>query len=352
MKKTIVIKVNPRNPEKEKIRIAAKIIRDGGIVAFPTETVYGLGADALNPKAVLSIFRAKRRPLDNPPIVHISSLREVKALAENVSPSAKRLMRKFWPGPLTLVFKRSSRIPAVTVANLGTVALRMPDNRIALSLLRESGRPIAAPSANLSGKPSPTTAKHVIDDLDGRIDAVIDGGHTRIGVESTVIDFSVNPPQLLRPGGLPFESIKKIVPQVVIHPSVTSEKMIAMGEVRSPGMAHRHYAPKTKMTLVEGDLAEVRKKIIGLAKSYRLKGERIGILATDETKDSYGKGVVMSLGSRSNLKIIAKNLFRMLREIDSKKVDIIIAEGFPAKGIGLAIANRMRRASSYRIIKV
>ncbi|MEM4244567.1 MAG: L-threonylcarbamoyladenylate synthase, partial [Candidatus Bathyarchaeia archaeon] len=196
MKQTLVLKVNPRRPSLKKVQAAADIIRKGGLVAFPTETVYGLGADALNPAAVLALFKAKNRPLDNPPIVHVENISTVHELTEHVPPEAELLMRQFWPGPLTLIFKRSQRVPDVTVAGLETVAIRMPQHAVALALIRESQCAIAAPSANLAGKPSPTSAEHVLADLNGRIDAILDGGSTRIGVESTVLDLSVDPPQV------------------------------------------------------------------------------------------------------------------------------------------------------------
>ncbi len=227
MKETLLLKVNPENPDSSKIQTAAQIIRNGGLVAFPTETVYGLGADALNPAAVLSLFEAKRRPLDNPPIVHIAGASEVYKLAQEVSKKAELLMREFWPGPLTLVFKRSNIVPDVTVAGLDTVAIRMPNHKVALALIKQSQCSIAAPSANLAGKPSPTTAKHVCEDLNGRIDAILDGGPTNIGVESTVLDLSVDPPVLLRPGGTTFEALKQVLGDVKLHPFVASRKGVA-----------------------------------------------------------------------------------------------------------------------------
>ncbi len=209
--KTLLLKVDAENPDPAKIQTAAEIIKKGGLVAFPTETVYGLGADALNPAAVLALFEAKKRPLDNPPIVHVASIKEIYKLVEEVPPKAILLMEQFWPGPLTLIFKRSNKVPNVTVAGLDTVAIRMPKHKVALELIKQSHRPIAAPSANLAGKPSPTTAQHVYEDLNGRIDAILDGGATNIGVESTVVDLSVDPPMLLRPGGTPFEALKKVL---------------------------------------------------------------------------------------------------------------------------------------------
>ena len=351
MKKTLVLKVDPDAPNSEAVRLAADIIRKGGLVAFPTETVYGLGADALNPKAVSTLFKAKKRPRDNPPIVHVGRTSDVYKLAMEVPAKAEKLMQIFWPGPLTLIFKRSSIVPDVTVAGLDTIAVRMPKHNVALALIRESGCPIAAPSANLAGKPSPTTAQHVLEDLYGRIDAVLDAGPTRIGVESTVLDMTVNPPQILRPGGTPYELLREILGKVELHPVVFAEKELPINRARSPGIRHRHYAPKAEMVVVEGELSAVTEKIKELAEGYRRKGLKIGVLATHETVAHYCADVVKSLGSRSNLAETARNLFKALREFDLEGVDIIIAEGVPTEGLGLAVMNRLRKASSYKIVK-
>ena len=352
MKQTLVLKVNSQEPDIDKVRVAADIIREGGLVAFPTETVYGLGADALNSKAVLALFEAKKRPLDNPPIVHVENVSDVYRLAKQISPKAERLMREFWPGPLTLVFKRSETVPEVTVAGLDTIAIRMPQHKVALALIRESDRPIAAPSANLAGRPSPTSAKHVFDDLNGRIDAILDGGPTRIGVESTVLDLSVDPPQVLRPGGTPLEALRKVLGDVKLHPFVAAEKELPIDKTRSPGMKHKHYAPNADVIIVEGAISAVVGKVKELADAYRLNGVKVGVLATDETIAAYRADVVKSLGSRFNLAVIAQNLFRLLREFDAEGVDVIIAEGVPTEGLGLAVMNRLRKASGYKIVKL
>jgi L-threonylcarbamoyladenylate synthase len=351
MKKTLVLKVDSINPDPAKIQVAAEIIQKGGLVAFPTETVYGLGADALNAPAVLALFAAKNRPLDNPPILHIAEVNQIYKLAREVPKNAEVLMKKFWPGPLTLIFKRSEAIPKETVTGLDTVAIRMPKHNVALALIRQSGKPIAAPSANLSGKPSPTSAKHVFNDLNGRIDAILDAGPTSIGVESTVLDLSVDPPMVLRPGGTPFEAIKQILPKVKLHPFVSAETEIPLEQTRSPGMKHKHYAPNAEVLLVEGAVPAVISKIKALTEQYKRKGAKVGILATDETQKEYTANVVKSVGSRSNLETIAKNLFKQLREFDSEDVDVILAEGVPLQGLGLAVMNRLRKASGYHIIK-
>lgn len=351
MKETLLLKVNSQKPEYTKILVAAEIIRRGGLVAFPTETVYGLGADALNPGAVCALFAAKNRPLDNPPIVHVAKIKEVSRLAKNVPAKAELLMKKFWPGPLTVVLERSSVVPDVTVAGLNTVAVRMPKNSVALALIRESRCPIAAPSANLAGKPRPTTAQHVFDDLNGRIDAILDGGPTCIGVESTVLDVTVDPPMVLRPGGVPFEALKQVLMEVKLHPFVSAEQEVAVGEARSPGMRHKHYAPKARVILVEGSVPAVVEKVKELVAACEREDSRVGVLATDETASKYNAGVVKSLGSRFNLEAIARSLFRLLREFDEENVDVIIAEGVPAEGLGLAVMNRLRKASGYNIVR-
>jgi L-threonylcarbamoyladenylate synthase len=351
MKRTLVLKVDLQEPEMEKIRRAAGFIRKGGLVAFPTETVYGLGADALNPEAVLALFGAKKRPLDNPPIVHVGNVKDIYGLVKEVSREAKWLMKEFWPGPLTLIFERSAVVPNVTVAGLDTIAIRMPNHNVALALIRESMCPIAAPSANLAGKPSPTTAKHVLDDLKGRIDAILDAGSTSIGVESTVLDMTVDPPQILRPGGTTYEVLKRAIRNVELNPVAVADKVLPVEKARSPGVKHKHYAPNADVVVVEGDIAAVVSKVKELAYFYMQSNKRVGILATDETADDYRADVVRSVGSRSDLAVVARNLFRLLRDFDLERVDVIIAEGVPCEELGLAVMNRLRKASGYSIVK-
>ena len=350
-KGTRVVKVSPLKPDMDIIRFAAKIIKKGGLVAFPTETVYGLGADAFNSEAVMKVFEVKERPADNPIIVHVSSKAQVCMLAKEVPEEAERLMDAFWPGPLTVVLRKVDRLPGVVTAGLDTVAVRMPNHKVALALIEEAETPIAAPSANLAGKPSPTTAQHVIDDLAGRIDMILDAGPTRIGVESTVVDVTSSPPQILRPGGTPYEKIKEVLGEVKLHPVAVADRPTSVAEARSPGMKHRHYAPNAQLIVVEGEIKNVIAKILEIANSHLKEGKKVGILTTDETKDAYNVGIVKSLGSRRNLSSIAKNLFKLLREFDEEKVDIIIAEGVPLKDLGLAVMNRLRKASGFNIVK-
>jgi L-threonylcarbamoyladenylate synthase len=350
--KTLMFQVNSVNPDFNQIQMAAKTIQRGGLVAFPTETVYGLGANALDPVAVLALFKAKNRPLDNPPILHIADINQVYPLAKNVSKTAEALMRQFWPGPLTLVFKCSEELSKEVTAGLDTVAVRIPNNNIALALIKQSGTPIAAPSANLSGNPSPTLAQHVYDDLFGRIDVILDGGASSIGLESTVLDLSVNPPVLLRPGGTPIEDIQAVLSNVTLHPSVVSEQKVVIKHASSPGMLHKHYAPNAMLFLIEGSLQAMVAKISVLSEQHCREGKKVGILATDETEKQYlSVYTIKSLGSRSAPNTLANNLFKELRNFNQTSVDVILAESVPLNGLGLAVMNRLRKASNYRIIK-
>jgi L-threonylcarbamoyladenylate synthase len=351
LKQTITLKVNRERPEFDKIGVAAEVIRRGGLVAFPTETVYGLGADALNGRAIARIYAAKKRPLDNPIIVHVSNKEEVCKLSISVPETANILMDNFWPGPLTLVVKASETVPEATRAGLDTVAVRMPSHKVALALIRESKVPIAAPSANLAGRPSPTTAEHVRQDLCGRIDLILDAGPTTIGVESTVLDLTADPPQVLRPGGVTYEELRRILGRVELHPVAIGEKSAPVVQVRSPGTKHRHYAPNAQVIVVEGRSDAVVSKVQELAGRFSGKGAKVGILATDESASVYRAGVVKSLGSRKDLATTARNLFRLLREFDMERVDVIVAEGVATKGLGLAVMNRLRKASGFNIVK-
>mgnify|MGYP001588636066 CR=1 FL=1 len=349
--KTLVLKVDPVSPDLRKIRLAAGFIKKSGLVAFPTETVYGLGADALDAKAVLAVFKAKKRPLDNPPIVHVSTADDVRRLVDEFPLKANFLIRKFWPGPLTLIFKRSRIVPDVTVAGLDTIAVRMPRHNVALALIKQSNCPIAAPSANLSGKPSPTTPKHVLEDLNGRIDAILDAGPTVIGVESTVLDLTVDPPEILRPGGITFEALKATLGKVELNPAVTAQEPIALGRARSPGVLHKHYAPNADVVLIEGKSTAVIEKIKELTRQYMREDSRVGVLCASETQEQIKAGIVKTFGRRNDLESIARNLFRLLREFDSEGADVILVEGLSTEGLGLAIMNRLRKAAGYKIVK-
>jgi L-threonylcarbamoyladenylate synthase len=325
---TKVIKINSFQPEKTKINKAVKIIQSGGLVAFPTETIYGLGADALNEKAVEKIFKAKGRPQDNPLIIHIADKKDLRKYVSCIPKKAKTLIDKFWPGPLAIVFKKNKIIPDRTTCGLKSAAIRMPSNKIALKLIKQSGVPIAAPSANYSGKPSPSKASHVIDDLNGKIDLIINGGKTTIGLESTVISL-VNEPVLLRPGRISKEQIEKEIGKIEIHKGVFN--MIKGNEkAESPGLKYRHYSPKAKVILVTGKYS--KEKIKELFKQYRKENLKVKILACN------------------NKKKLAKNLFSKFRECDKKNIDIILVNSINEKGIGMAIMNRLRKSAS-KIIK-
>lgn len=314
---------------------AAELIKIGELVAFPTETVYGLGADALNPKAVLAIFRAKGRPADNPLIVHVKEAKDVEKIAYTHD-KFYLLAKHFWPGPLTMVLPRKPIVPDVTTGGLTTVAVRSPQNKIALDLIEQSQTPIAAPSANRSGRPSPTEAKHVLEDLSGQIAGVIDGGHTGIGLESTVLDLSGEIPEILRPGGVTLEMLQKVLPQ-------TRQAVIKPGtKVKSPGLKYRHYAPKAPLYLVIGDVeAQVRE----ILKIIAEKGPLVGVLTTDENIDLFPVEHKISLGSRDNLEEIAANLYGALRYFDKTDVDIILAETISGNGLAVAINDRILRAA-------
>ncbi len=349
---TEVIKIDPLNPNPSIIKYVAEIIVKGGLVAFPTETVYGLGADVFNSSAVRKIFEVKGRPIDNPLIVHVSNLEQLERVAYDLPDKALKLIDYFWPGPLTLIFKRKDEVPPEVSAYLPTIAVRMPANPIALSLISESKTPIAAPSANISSKPSPTSAEHVIKDLYGKIDVIVDGGETLYGVESTILNIQSDPPKLLRPGAIPLEEIEKVVGRVDVSEAALAEKPYQL-IAEAPGMKYRHYAPRAPMFLVEGEMDRVVAKIIELARKDMLNGLKVGVLATKETCKLYPESLnVIVLGSISEPYTIAHNLFKSLRMMDDLNVDKIYAEGLPMKGILFAVQNRLRKASGHNIIRV
>jgi len=351
MTTTEIVKVDSKNPEKKVIERAARILIRGGLVAFPTETVYGLGANALDEDAVLKIFEVKNRPSDNPLIIHIAKIDDLYLISSKVPKKAEKLVQKFWPGPLTLVLPRSEIVPDPPVAGLSTVAIRMPSHPVAHALISMSDLPIAAPSANLAGRPSPTTAEHVVKDLDGKIELILDGGEITFGVESTVIDFTSPVPTILRPGPITVEELREELGEVEVH-SVAGQEGAEEVIVKSPGMKYRHYAPKAEVTVVEGDPILARKKIKEIVNEKKKTGKRVGVVTTAENAHAYQADVLKVVGERNNSRQIAKNLFKVLRELDAEEVDFAVVEGIEPVGIGLAVMNRLRKAAGHNIVRV
>lgn len=335
---------------REKIHAAGQIIRQGGLVAFPTETVYGLGADALNPLASGRIYEAKGRPSDNPLIIHISNMEDLEKIVRKVPEQARKLAEKFWPGPLTMIFEKSGIVPLETTGGLQTVAVRMPNHPAALLLIRSGGGFVAAPSANASGKPSPTRAEHVAEDMKGKIPMILDGGPVGIGIESTIVDFSEEIPMILRPGCITAKMIQEVIGEVRMDPGLAAENPEA--PPKAPGMKYRHYAPKADLILVAGSKEKVQEKINELAEKAAKEGKSVGVIGTEETKDGYQYGTVKSIGTRKDAASIARHLYGILREFDQLDVEIIYSESFSESGIGQAIKNRMLKAAGHQMIEV
>lgn len=338
--------------EKDKIFIdeAANVIKDGGLVVFPTETVYGLGANALDSEAVKKIFIAKGRPQDNPLIIHIADKDDLYKYGKNVSKIAKDLADKFWPGPMTLIVEKNNLIPDVTSANLSTIGIRMPSDEVAREFIKKSNVAIAAPSANISGRPSPTDVKRCIEDLDGRVDYILGCNESEVGVESTIVDVSVYPPCVLRPGGITLEMLKEVCQDIYMDKGIIGKD--ANIKPKAPGMKYTHYSPKARVRVVDGNLDKCVEKINEMVHNYIEKGLRVGVMATDETRNEYKEGLVLSLGTRNDVSTIAKSLFSTLREFDDKYVDIIISEAFMEEGLGVAIMNRLKKACGFDIVKI
>lgn len=322
---------------------AANLLKENEVVAFPTETVYGLGGNAKSDDAVHKIFAAKGRPSDNPLIIHISDREHLKEFVEEIPEKAEILMKQFWPGPLTLIFrKKEGVLSEIATAGLSTVAVRMPEHPIALAIIEGCGLPIAAPSANRSGRPSPTTADHVWEDLNGKVSAIVDGGEAGIGLESTVLDCTAETPQILRPGGITKEQIIAAIGQVTIDPSLTD----VAEAPKSPGMKYTHYAPDAPLLLVKGG----REYIQQLIDEKRDEGLRIGILTTEENQDYYTCDVIRTCGRREQPETIASSLYETLRGFNHERVDMIFSEMFPNEGVGQAIMNRLLKAAGHRVI--
>lgn len=348
--KTQVFNMKDNQINLQDMKSAADMIRKGGLVAFPTETVYGLGGDATSPDASRKIYEAKGRPSDNPLIVHIADFSQLVQIVDKVPPEAELLAKKFWPGPLTMILKKNEMIPYETTGGLDTVAIRMPSHPVALAFLRESRCMIAAPSANTSGRPSPTSASHVWEDLQGRIDGIIDGGDVEIGIESTIVDLTDEIPTVLRPGFITMEMLEEVLGQVRLDPGIASENTKV--PPKAPGMRYRHYAPKAELTLVEGEVIRVVAKINDLAEDAYQRGMKVGIIATEETKEEYALGEVVSIGSREDESEVAHHLYGVLRAFDELGVDVIYSESFPSAGVGQAVMNRLLKAAGHKRIIV
>ncbi len=347
---TKIIKIDEENIDEALISQAGKIIKNGGLVAFPTETVYGLGGDALNRESSKKIYAAKGRPSDNPLIVHIADINDMDDIVLKVTENALKLAKRFWPGPLTMILKKSDRVPLETTGGLDSVAIRMPVHKTAAAFIKAAGGYVAAPSANISGKPSPTSAKYVIQDMDGRIDMIIDGGDSGIGLESTIVDLTGDIPVLLRPGYITVEQLREVLGNVDV------DKTILDGDCKerpkAPGMKYRHYAPKGELTIVEGQALAVVEKINELTHEAERKNKKVCVIATDENADSYEAGVIKSIGSRNDEDIIAHRLYTILRECDDENIDVIYSESFDSAGIGQAIMNRLLKAAGHHMIHI
>ena len=351
MYNTIFEKVDSLNPLLNIVALkkAANILKDDGLVAFPTETVYGLGANALKEDAIKKIYIAKGRPSDNPLIVHIADKNDIYPLVDSVPKNALILIEKFWPGALTIIFKKSKIIPNATSGGIDTVAIRMPNNNIALALIKECGFPLAAPSANTSTKPSPTLASHVYKDLNGKIDMIIDGGSCDFGIESTVVEVLGDSVHILRPGSVTKEMLEQVIENVTIDKALLNNETIL---AKAPGMKYKHYAPLGDVFIVDGSIVNMTAYILDALKNDEKNNIKSIVIATDETISNYKSFNALNIGSRKDLKIIAKNIFNLLRECDNLNMDKIYIEAFIEEGIGLAIMNRLKKAASYKIIKV
>lgn len=346
---TIIKKVDENCIDQKIMEEAGALLKAGTLVAFPTETVYGLGANALDEQAAAKIYAAKGRPSDNPLIVHIADMESLGLITEKIPKAAVKLAEKFWPGPLTMVMKKSEAVPLGTTGGLYTVAVRMPAHPIALEMIRHGGGYIAAPSANTSGRPSPTLAEHVADDMDGIIPMILDGGAVGIGIESTIVDLTEEIPTILRPGFITKEMLEEVVGEVQMDGGLEAD---AKTPPKAPGMKYRHYAPKAELIIVEGPWEAVVEKINRLAKENEAAGICTGIIGTEETVDRYETGIVKSMGTRTDELSISSRLYGILREFDESDAQIIYSESFEEGAMGSAIMNRLLKAAGHKIIYV
>lgn len=348
--KTEVIKIDQNNMDTEALERAAAIIRDGGLVAFPTETVYGLGADALSAEASKKIYAAKGRPSDNPLIVHVAEFSDMEKIAQEMPEEAKKLADAFWPGPLTMIVRKNDKVPYETTGGMDTVAVRMPNHPVALELIRRSGGYIAAPSANTSGKPSPTLAEHVAFDMDGRIPMILDGGPVGIGIESTIVDLTEDIPMILRPGYITPKMLEKVIGEVKMDPGIIASD--SLQKPKAPGMKYKHYAPKGDLVIVEGKKQAVAETINHLTKMDAEAGLKTAVIASDENLSLYDADCKINIGSREQEESIAANLYEVLREMDDMGVQKMYSESFAGGGLGAAIMNRLLKAAGHHVIRV
>ena len=339
-----LVKIN--SIKDEALTKAAEFIKNGGLVAFPTETVYGLGGDGLNSEAASKIYKAKGRPSDNPLILHINDQKMLHKIVNDVNSMAKKIMTAFCPGPITLILPKSDIVPSSVTGGLDTVAVRMPDNDIARELIRLSNTPIAAPSANISGRPSPTTAQAVYNDLHDRIDMILDGGACHFGVESTIVDCTEDVPIILRPGAITKEMLEELFPVVKIDRAIVGDNVVP----KAPGMKYKHYAPKANMILFEGSSAKMVEAIASKMADYEKEGKKVGLVVSYEVAEKLQHENTAIYGNQEDLLTIASDIYECLRFFDDKDVDIILAEGTTDKGIGLAIMNRLHKASGFNSI--
>ena len=352
---TKVVKIKSHNgsfcsEEDEALRQAGELLKKGGLVAFPTETVYGLGGDGLNRESSKKIYAAKGRPSDNPLIIHICRLEDIDCIVEEFPEAARRAAEAFWPGPLTMILPKSDIVPYETTGGLDTVAVRFPSHLIARKLIEYGGGYVAAPSANLSGKPSPTAAKYVIQDMDGRIDMILDGGEGDIGLESTIVDMTVTPPRILRPGFVTGEMLETVLGKVDTDVTIIEPDSPQMP--KAPGMKYRHYAPKGELIIVEGVSDMVVRYVNRATAADNAAGEKTGIIAASESLEKYRADVVKCVGSRDEKESIARNLFAVLREFDDEGVTKIYSESFESQGLGQAIMNRLLKAAGHKVVRV
>lgn len=349
---TKIVPIDRKTFQQQDLSEAGEIIRQGGLVAFPTETVYGLGGNALDETAAVRIYAAKGRPSDNPLIIHIADIDDMEDLAVRIPEAAYRLAERFWPGPMTMILNKKDIVPRATTGGLQTVAIRLPSDEIARALIRESGCYIAAPSANASGRPSPTTAGHVTEDLSGRIEMILDGGASDIGLESSIIDLSGEQPMILRPGFITKEDFEQVVFGVAYDRAVLARQPQESIVAKAPGMKYRHYAPKGQITIVEGEQSAVIDKINELTAEQENKGIRVAVLCAEETKEQYHCKHIVSLGALREETEISAHLFAALRSFDTEQIAVIYSESFEQTRLSQAIMNRLRKAAGYQMIQL